>query len=386
VGQNTVRAEQSRLYYIDNLRWTVIVLVVLMHSAVTYSGIGSWYYTEGARLSPLTKLTFLTGQAALQAFFMGLLFLVAGYFVPGSFGRKGAGRFLKDRCLRLGVPSLIYMLVVHPFTVYCLLVPFLYGSRSSLGALYADYLLSLKVLSGTGPLWFAVALLAFSAVYAAVRAARPKLGLLKPSDPPGDAAVLGLVLAISASAFLIRTVQPIGTSVLNMQLCFFAQYVLLFILGTEAYRRDWLRRLPYRQGVRWLTLALVVCGVTWLPMLLGTGPNGERMDRALGGWHLESAAYCLWESLFCVGVCLGLIVLYRERLNRQGPLAKLLSDNAFAVYVFHTPVLVALALAARGIAAPPLVKFALLSMAGLLCSFALCHLLLRRLPGLRSVL
>ena len=38
-----------------------------------------------------------------QAFFMGMFFLVAGYYTPGSWRRKGTTRFAADRLLRLGV-------------------------------------------------------------------------------------------------------------------------------------------------------------------------------------------------------------------------------------------------------------------------------------------
>jgi len=42
-------------------------------------------------------------------------------------------------------------------------------------------------------------------------------------------------------------------------------------------------------------------------------------------------------------MCLGLLTLFRDRFNRQGAVARFLSANAFAVYVFHAPVLIALA-------------------------------------------
>jgi hypothetical protein len=49
-----------------------------------------------------------------QAFFMGCFFLLAGFFTPGSYDRKGGRSFLADRLLRLGVPLLIYEFVLGP--------------------------------------------------------------------------------------------------------------------------------------------------------------------------------------------------------------------------------------------------------------------------------
>ena len=52
-----------------------------------------------------------------QAYIMGFLFLLAGYFTPGSLERKGYARFLSDRFLRLGLPLLFFSLFLGPLTV-----------------------------------------------------------------------------------------------------------------------------------------------------------------------------------------------------------------------------------------------------------------------------
>src|SRR5215467_7518566 len=152
-----------RLAFVDNLRWVMIVLVVSMHAAVTYSHVGSWYFMEDPEPDIGTKALFATYQSFLQAFFMGLLFLIAGYFVPPAFERKGLGKFLRDRAVRLGIPTLIFMLVIHPTTVYWLLRNFADHSRPSLLRAYGPYLSSGRFLSGSGPMWFTLALLLFSA-------------------------------------------------------------------------------------------------------------------------------------------------------------------------------------------------------------------------------
>src|SRR5207245_932828 len=53
----------SRLDFIDNLRWVMIVLVVSMHAAVTYSHVGSWYFMEDPKPGPGTTALFATYQA-----------------------------------------------------------------------------------------------------------------------------------------------------------------------------------------------------------------------------------------------------------------------------------------------------------------------------------
>jgi Acyltransferase family len=101
----------------------------------------------------------------LLAFFMGFLFFIAGYFVPPAFDRKGAIRLLRDRTVRVGIPSLLYQFAVGPATIYYLLQTKRPGE--SFLAFYGHYPVGPAIRQGgTGPLWFCVALLMFPAVYA----------------------------------------------------------------------------------------------------------------------------------------------------------------------------------------------------------------------------
>lgn len=85
----------GRIYFIDNIRWFIISLVVMMHSAVTYSNMGRWYYYEPVKLDLASTMFFGTILTFTQAYSMGLLFLIAGHFVTGSLDRKGLGGFLR---------------------------------------------------------------------------------------------------------------------------------------------------------------------------------------------------------------------------------------------------------------------------------------------------
>ena len=376
-------AAPARLAFIDNLRWVMIVLVITMHAAVTYSNIGRWYYNEKAPLGLASRLFFTTYQFWLQAFFMGFLFFLAGYFVPPAFDRKGPVRFLRDRAVRLGIPSLLYMFVIGPATIYYLLHAKKPGESFPLW--WGHYELGPAIREGgTGPMWFCVALLIFCAIFACVR------GIVRRAPGrqnwrPANRHVVMFMLAVATVTFLVRVVQPIGTAVWNMQLCFFSQYVLLFIAGLHAYRHSWLERIPQRFGMRWLALSLGGGAVTWFGILVIATRMHWETSSFDGGLHWQSAVLCGWESFFCVGVCLGLIVLFRDHFNGQGRLVQFLSDNAFAVYVFHPAVVIAAALALRGFDAPPVAKFAIVSVAAAVITFSLAAAL-RRVPVLNRVL
>jgi glucans biosynthesis protein C len=96
--------------------------------------------------------------------------------------------------------------------------------------------------------------------------------------------------------------------------------------------------------------------------------------------------FSFWESFFCVGVCLGLIVLFRERFNTQDRFSQWMSRNSFTAYLLHTPLLLAVTLALKPIQAPPLVKFVIASLLAVPIVFAVSGFLRPRIPGLRHIL
>ena len=75
---------KERLLYIDNLRLLVIVLVISVHLAVTVSSFGSWYFVYNTHLDTLSSLWFAFYQSLTQGYFLGLLFMISGYFVAVS--------------------------------------------------------------------------------------------------------------------------------------------------------------------------------------------------------------------------------------------------------------------------------------------------------------
>ena len=368
----------ERLEYLDNIRLLVIVLVVLMHAAVTYSGMGGWYFKEGAAVSIPEKLVFALGQSFTQSFFMGLLFLVAGYMVPRPLARKGTRVFLTDRLVRLGGPALLYMLVVNPFINYVLIgqakLPFL--------SYLSSYYLTFKFLGGSGPLWFAIALLIFSAVYAGI-SSRMAAGVSEPTGGRGFGAgvVVKIILLITTAAFLIRLVQPIDTSILNMQLCYFSSYIILFAVGIRAAEGRLLERIEQRFACSCLLIALVPGVIFWGWMVYISGAlAGHSTASFKGGLNWQSLLYAFWESATAVLMSVGLLGLFHARFNRQSIFFSKLSDSAFAVYAFHAPILVAVSLALRGWQAAAWLKFLAVGGLALAVSFGLSHLFLKKLP------
>jgi glucans biosynthesis protein C len=373
-----------RLLYIDNLRWSAISMVVVMHAAVTYSPFGQWYYREHPELNIGAKIAFAAYQSFQHAVAMGLLFGIAGFFSAGAVARNGVRSFIRERLQRLGLPLLLYMTLIGPLTEY-----FVAGSWQSdpPRTFIEDWWLHLRsgeLLDGSGPLWFCLVLLLFSAAYAVVCQARPIR--FAPRDPPSAAAVLGYAALIAIVTFIVGATFPNATSVLNIDVHDFPQYPLMYAAGIAAWKGDWLRQIPSRLGRRWLWSGLWVGGALWIVLVAAGGAMSGDVSSYDGGWHWQAAGMDAWRSFTCLALSLGLIVLYRDRFDGQGPIARFLTRNAFGVYVLHAPILVAITRLLYFLPASIGVKFALASLGGILASFLIVGFVAQRTPGLRAAL
>src|SRR5690242_3185356 len=102
---------------VDALRAAVTLLVIFHHTAITYGAIGGWYYKEIVPSFSSSGVLLILFCTVNQAWFMGLFFLLSGYYTPPALERHGAGAFVRERIMRLGIPLLVYFLLLHPVTV-----------------------------------------------------------------------------------------------------------------------------------------------------------------------------------------------------------------------------------------------------------------------------
>lgn len=378
---------RARLHFIDNIRWTMIILVLSMHASDTYSPFGNWYYTDRPPLSVGERVFFATYQSFLQGFFMALLFFVSAYFVPASYDRKAAAAYVWDRFVRLMVPTFLYVFAIGPLTEY-------YVSRSWTGGggfahQWLEHVIDGEWLSGTGPMWFCVVLFAFSIIYACVRLLK---GHPRPEPPAAPASVpsvlasLGFILAVAIGSFVVRIFVSSGKSVLNMQPADMPQYALMFAAGILAARGKWLEYPFPPARVAMGVAALAASGVIWVVIVAFAVARPDEAAQLDGGLNLPSALKCIWEALVCVGMSYLLVALYRKYLNSQRRGARFLSDNAFAVYLFHPPILVFSAILIHEVGMRGPAKAVLLTAIAATAAFAMSTLVFRRIPYLRRVL
>jgi glucan biosynthesis protein C len=371
---------QTRLFFIDYLRAAIITLVILHHVAVIYAANIPFYYVE-PNPDILAYVVLVIFEVFNQAWFMGLFFMLSGYFSPSSFDRKGPRLFIKDRLIRLGIPLLIFSFVLNPLT-------FFIGVPHIPAELLAKFGISLPLtwqnypkFIGFGPLWFIAMLLVFDFGYAAWRVASKKMKARTEHGYPSLTyrKIALFILLLAAASYLTRIIVPMGHFVSYFPtLSYLPQYVSFFLIGVIAFHHDWFKILSSSMATRVFIVALIATGILFPLSLPG--------EHFLGNGNWQSAVYALWDSTFAVGMSMGLIVLFRRFFDAPGRFWRFLSQHSYTVYVIHIPIVVALAaLVLSRISLEALLKFGLAVVVAVPLCWGAAYII-RKLPFFDRVL
>ncbi|WP_405071651.1 acyltransferase family protein [Kribbella sp. NBC_01510] len=245
-GTELEKWASTRRPYLDNLKVVLIAAIIVIHAVLGYASIVEvWTYTEfrEVTLATATQVVLFVLVSPFAFFLIALLFLVAGLLTPSSLERKGTGRFLRDRLLRLGVPFVVYVLFVQPTLNYALQHPL----RAAPGSYRAEYLATGRL--DTGPLWFVGVLLVFSVGYAGWNAWRRR----RPSEGPGTRPIslrtlMLAAVAVAPASFAVRLVYPYGSESGFTDLNFWEwpACIAVFAVGISASRQGWVTAVPDR--------------------------------------------------------------------------------------------------------------------------------------------
>lgn len=379
----------TRLPHLDRVKVGLVAAIIASHGVVGYSSFeGAWAYQPVREVALAEATELVVGTLLLPAllFVMGVFFLVSGLVVPGSVDRRGAGGFARERLLRLGVPYAVWVLLVWPAVVW--------APRRAAGwdASYGEMFLGAEPFLDAGAMWFVGVLLVYSLAYAGWRAWRdrhPRRGVVGggrrqpgPTDVTGRVLVL-LAVGVSVATVLVRTVFPFDShQVAEVQLWQWPQYVALFGLGVVAGRRGALQPVPpalRRAAGRMAAAALAAYAVLFGVVVAGGLDPTEAFARPMP--DAAPLALALVEGPLAVGASVWVLALAQRHLDH--PLTAhgtAIARSAYAAYLLQGVVLIGAARALRPVPVVAEVKALTVAVAGVVGSFALAHVLVRRTP------
>ena len=387
-GAQLEKWASTRQPYLDNLKVVLITAIIAIHAILGYaSTVEVWTYTElrEVTLAPATEFVVFVLVSPFGFFLIALLFLVAGLLTPSSLERKGTGRFVGDRLLRLGVPFVVYVLVIQPTLTYALEHPL----GDAPGSYLAEYMGAERRLD-TGPLWFVGVLLVFSVGYAGWDAwdfrRHPTRSSGLGTRPISFRALVLSALVVAPASFSVRLVYPYGSESGFTDLNFWEwpACIAVFALGINASRHGWVTAVPDRlvRQCRILTLFAVLVMATLL-LIVGLV---DAVDHAMGGLHWAAVAFAVVDAILTIFGSVWLLSVAQHRLDRRYRWGPLLSRSAYGAFILQTLFLLGFAVALRPLGLPAEAKALVVALGGVTCSFAAAWLLISRVPGASRVI
>jgi glucan biosynthesis protein C len=374
-----IKKQPERLYFIDNVRVWIIILVVAHHAGQAFGPTGGfWFFHNTEQVRMLDAFFYVNAS-----FFMGLLFLISGYFSAFSYDRKGAGRFLKDRLRRIGIPLLFFALVVNLRLSY---------SVSETHFTFLQYVIRPYIWDWRivyAHLWFLGHLLVYAFGYAVIRQifSRDSLKNKGKAPIPGNLGILIYVIALGIVSSFVRAWFPIDRWVVLLvpwEVAHVPQYISLYVIGILSFRNDWIRQLPERTGMTWLWIgaaaAVSVYAFTALRLAGLLPPITSK-----GGEVLFHFLFNIREAFIATGLSVGLLTWFRKRFNRQGRLMAAMSADSYFVYIIHVYLVLALQYVIIGFSMPAFIKFVLVTVFGVTICFSISHLV-KMLPFTKRIL
>jgi glucan biosynthesis protein C len=344
-----------RKTYLDNVRWGTVLLVLVYHVCYLFNGVGIPGGIPGAKSIPALDAF----ASLIYPWFMVLLFAIAGMSARYALQKRTVGQFLRERAVKLLVPSTLGLFVLHWITG---LLNMKIGG--ALGLMPPALLYPIAVLSGIGPLWFVQMLFLFSCVLIPLRKLDKAERLWTLCGRAGVPAAMLLAVLIFGAA------QVLNLPVLTMYR--FGIYFAAFLIGYYVLSHDGVQDALEKGRVPLLCLAAL-------------GAIAYALVYRGRDYTAPSVLKSLLTNLYLWMAVLAVLGGAKKHLNKENALTRYMTGASYGVYVLHYPVLLAAGYVLNTyFDLPALLNYGITLVVGVVFTFALYEAV-RRIPLLRTL-
>jgi len=358
-GQDAIKG--NRIYFLDNLRTFMILLVVLCHAGWVYesSGIGAFFWIVD---DPSTNNLSGIINVILDIIMMPALFFISGFFTPLSMKNKKGWAFLKAKFKRLMVPWIITVLTLMPLYK----VIFLY-SRNLPQESWTTYFHWSNGIFSQSWLWFLPVLFLFNLLYMLLSRVNCLPEKISVKFAIAAMFIIGFVNSFSMDLLKVRGWTK--TALIDFQNERLLVYFMIFLLGSLCFKQK-----VFASKAKSKKLYIVANSIAWIPINIyvffllipfikpGSIIISPILDRLI-----------LWLGFYLSLLCLLylLIETFRRYLNKPGKIWNELNRNSYYVYIIHVIVIGVIALPLLNSAMPSSLKYLFVTVS----TYAVCNLI-----------
>lgn len=311
---------KNRYYFIDNLRWVTVLLVLLYHVFYNYNAVGVFGGIGGFGESQWQD----TVCSLLNPWFMTLLFVVAGASSRYALNSRTTKEFRRERTIKLLVPSTLGLLVFG-WVLGTLNMKISGAVLPAEIPLLAKWLIA--VASGTGPLWFIQNLFGFSLLLLLVRrllkVENIDRWLSKTSEGILGVIMVGFLVLLWASSQSQIDNPTAAQGLLNLYRPLF--YFAGFLAGYYIFSSERVHEFLASRAVV-LIVAAVVSAIGFCSEFYGED------------YTSPVAVQSLWCNLSCWSTTLAMMGAFKRWADHTSSFANYMTRSSFGLYIVHMPV------------------------------------------------
>lgn len=353
---------KKRLYFLDNLKAFVILLMVVFHIAMGYTTWDlKWWTVNDIQKHSFFDLFVLE----TDVYIMPIMFLIAGYFAAPALFNKSITRFWQSKLRRVIAPWIFGVLFIAPFIAYS--TPF---SRMDTPPNYFSFVMNdfFGPAFQQAPFWFLGVLTLFFLLLTIVYQLNPTYFKRAPQVSVPSVWFFPLFALLSAIPFFLANLffwcdlWYIKLYVIAFQPVRIGLYACYFGLGVYAWQNAWFTLAGYKPNVtRWATSMVIMLFVfTAYRVLFTLVPVVPT---------LYKAGHAIVFSLFSLSATFGLIAIFYQFINSDAYLWRRLSANSYTIYIIHQCVVIPIAYTVQKIHMNVFVKYIGVSILSLVLCF-----------------
>lgn len=298
-----------RKYYIDNLRWIMILLLIPYHASMAWNTWGepNYIYFENNRMISSVVVF-------LSPYFMPLLFLIAGISTSFALQKRTVGQYIMERSEKLLLPFVFGTILIMPFMAY-IADKFNYGYEGNLFRHYAVFFTRFTDLTGSdggfsvGQFWFILYLFLISLVSVGIISLQRKI-------LPKKAIAAPLTLI-----YFLGLPLPFFSKLLSISGKSLAEYTYLFLIGYYIFsNNDVINKI---ENYKWIFLCIGLTATIFNIYLFLWADTQYPLINMTAKFISE------WFMI------IALLGIGKSYLNFNGKVSNYMSQRSYMFYIFH---------------------------------------------------
>lgn len=360
------KSAKPRMYFFDNLKACVILLMVVFHVAMGYATWDlSWWWVNDIKKDSFFDLFVLE----TDVYIMPIMFMISGYFAAMSLNKKQSGSFWREKTARIVLPWIGGVLFIAPLVGYSVIF-----SRTDTPPNYLLYWQQFFFSDyyHQAAFWFLGVLTLFFILLTAAYELKPSI-LSKATEPGIPGKQFFIVFAVLTAApffvgnlFFWNDAWISVKRILVLQPVRIGLYLFYFCLGVHAWKHLWFTRSGYNPRLMpWSIAALFMLFIFLAYRVAFTlVPVTSAMIKS---------GHALTFAVFCLTATFALIAFFQKFANSDAYLWRRLSANSYTIYFIHPCVLIPLAYLVQKLDWNIWIKYSGVSLATVVICFLLAE-------------